>query len=76
MTGGHAATMAMSVAEEIQAEKKDWEIYFIGAKWAIEGKKIPTLESVVLSKIGVTFIPLNFGKTPAQIYGLDHSLSS
>jgi len=62
LTGGHAATTAASVVEEIRSQKLDWEIYFIGAKWAIEGKNVETLESKILKDQGVKFLPLVSGR--------------
>jgi len=64
LTGGHAATTALSVIEEIirRSNLINWEIYWIGARSAIEGKKIPTLESTVFPKIGVVSYPITAGK--------------
>ena len=62
LTGGHAATTAVAVVEEIRSQKKDWKIYWIGVKNAIEGKKIVTLESEVLPRLGVKFLPLITGR--------------
>jgi UDP-N-acetylglucosamine--N-acetylmuramyl-(pentapeptide) pyrophosphoryl-undecaprenol N-acetylglucosamine transferase len=55
LTGGHGATMAISVVDELTKNpgKFSWNIYWIGAKSAIEGKKIPTLESMHLPRMGV-----------------------
>ena len=58
LTGGHAATTAVAVIEEIKSEGKDWKLYWIGVKNAIEGKKITTLESEALPRLGVKFLPL------------------
>jgi len=62
LTGGHAATTAVSVVEEIKSQKKDWKLYWIGSKNAIEGKKIVTLESEVLPRLGVEFLSLTTGR--------------
>lgn len=62
LTGGHAATTALAVAEEIAKRKKGWDVHFIGALHAIEGKNIPTLESVIYPKIGVSFHGLFTGR--------------
>jgi UDP-N-acetylglucosamine--N-acetylmuramyl-(pentapeptide) pyrophosphoryl-undecaprenol N-acetylglucosamine transferase len=64
LTGGHAATTALSVIEEIirRGSLNNWEIYWIGAASAIEGKKIPTLESNIFPKIGVITYPIVAGK--------------
>lgn len=62
LTGGHAATTAAAVVQEIIVEKKGWKIFFIGAKNAIEGKKISTLESQILPKLGVEYLPITTGR--------------
>ena len=61
-TGGHAATTAVAVIEEIKSQGFNWEIYWIGVKNAIEGKKVITLESEVLPRLGVKFLPLITGR--------------
>ena len=56
LTGGHAATTALSIVEEVirrEGRKYCWDIYWIGTKKAIEGKNVHTLESEIFSKIGV-----------------------
>ena len=62
LTGGHAATTAVAVVEEIKSEGLNWELYWIGVKNAIEGKKVVTLESEVLPRLGVKFLPLTTGR--------------
>lgn len=62
LTGGHAATTAVAVVEEIRARHYDWKLYWIGSKNAIEGKKIVTLESEVLPRLGVKFLSLTTGR--------------
>lgn len=62
LTGGHAATTAVAVVEEIRHQRKDWKLYWIGVKNAIEGKKVVTLESEVLPRLGVKFMPLTTGR--------------
>lgn len=62
LTGGHAATTAVAVVEEIRADEKDWKLYWIGVKNAIEGKKVVTLESEVLPRLGVKFLSLTTGR--------------
>jgi UDP-N-acetylglucosamine--N-acetylmuramyl-(pentapeptide) pyrophosphoryl-undecaprenol N-acetylglucosamine transferase len=55
LTGGHAATTALSVVEELakRSVKVPLELYWVGAKRAIEGKAVSTLESQVFPKHGV-----------------------
>lgn len=64
LTGGHAATTAIAVIEEIlRREIKDqWTIYWVGTGVAVEGKSIPTLESEVFPKMGVAFMPIVTGR--------------
>jgi UDP-N-acetylglucosamine--N-acetylmuramyl-(pentapeptide) pyrophosphoryl-undecaprenol N-acetylglucosamine transferase len=62
LTGGHAATTAVAVIEEIKSQNKGWKLYWIGVKNAIEGKKITTLESEALPRLGVKFLPLTTGR--------------
>lgn len=62
LTGGHAATTAVAVTEEIKSEGLNWDLYWIGVKNAIEGRKIVTLESEVLPRLGVKFFPLTTGR--------------
>ena len=62
LTGGHAATTAVAVIQEIRSQKLNWDLTWIGVKNAIEGKKVATLESEILPKLGVKFIPLITGR--------------
>jgi len=65
LTGGHAATMAISVVEEIirRGENgKFQQIFWLGSPKAIEGTDIPTTESIVLPKLGVNYIPITAGR--------------
>lgn len=64
LTGGHAATTAMAVVEELRKRqsKNVWDIYWIGAKRAFEGKSIPTLEAHALPRVGVAFRQIITGK--------------
>lgn len=61
-TGGHAATTAIAVVEEIKKQKLPWNLFFIGSKYAVEGKKVTTLEFRVLPEYGIRFIPLITGR--------------
>jgi UDP-N-acetylglucosamine--N-acetylmuramyl-(pentapeptide) pyrophosphoryl-undecaprenol N-acetylglucosamine transferase len=64
LTGGHAGTTALAVIQEIRKRKdtKDWIISWIGAKHAIEGKKVATLESVSLPQLGVACYSITSGR--------------
>ncbi len=64
MTGGHAATTALAVIEEIKRTEslRDIQIYFVGSRYAMEGLDIETLEYKTLTKIGVNFYPIVTGR--------------
>lgn len=62
LTGGHAATTAAAVIDEIHSQKLSWKLYWIGSKYAVEGKKALTLEYKVLPDRGVEFLPLVMGR--------------
>lgn len=63
LTGGHAGATAYAVIEELRARRNIlWQIYWIGAGKAIEGKNISTLEREVFPKISVNFYQLFTGR--------------
>ena len=62
LTGGHAATTAVALVEEIKSQNLNWKLYWIGVRNAIEGKKVVTLESEVLPRLGVKFLPIKTGR--------------
>lgn len=62
LTGGHAGTAALSVAEEIQKQKLNWEIHWIGPKNAMEGNKTLSLEFKYFEKLNIKFHSIVFGK--------------
>lgn len=55
LTGGHAATTAISVIEELirRYGKEGIDVSWIGSKFPIEGKKIDGLELQVFPEVGV-----------------------
>lgn len=61
LTGGHAATTAMAVVQEIN-KTKSWKVFWLGPRSAIDGKKVATLESKILPKLGVTTYEITSGK--------------
>jgi UDP-N-acetylglucosamine--N-acetylmuramyl-(pentapeptide) pyrophosphoryl-undecaprenol N-acetylglucosamine transferase len=61
-TGGHAATTAISVVEEILRRKLGWKVYWIGAKSSVEGQAVSTLESEVFPALGVTLHSIKAGR--------------
>jgi len=70
LTGGHAATTAVSLIEELhrQASKNMvLDIYWIGVQTSIEGRKIPTLEKQVFPKLGVNFRPIIAGRLQRRL---------
>lgn len=62
LTGGHAGTAALSVAEEIQKQNLNWEIHWMGPKNAMEGKKALSLEFKYFEKLNIRFHSIIFGK--------------
>jgi UDP-N-acetylglucosamine--N-acetylmuramyl-(pentapeptide) pyrophosphoryl-undecaprenol N-acetylglucosamine transferase len=66
LTGGHAATTALATVEEL-IRRGSWDIYWIGAKTAIEGKGIPTLESELFPKIGIRSYKIISGKIQRKL---------
>jgi UDP-N-acetylglucosamine--N-acetylmuramyl-(pentapeptide) pyrophosphoryl-undecaprenol N-acetylglucosamine transferase len=61
LTGGHAATTALATIEEL-VRRGGWDIYWIGARKAIEGRQVPTLESKVFPKLGINYHPIIAGR--------------
>ncbi len=68
-TGGHAATTAIAVIDEIRSQNLIWNIYWIGAKHAVEGKRLLSLEYQVLPTKGVVFLPLIMGRLQRKFTG-------
>ena len=62
LTGGHAATTAISVVEEIGSRRLGWKVYWIGAEAAVEGKSVSTLESEVFPSLGVSLHSIKAGR--------------
>lgn len=62
LTGGHAATTAVATIEEILRRKENWELYWVGAKNALEGKEIPTIDLEIFPKMGVSLHPISAGR--------------
>lgn len=53
LTGGHAATPALATLEEIKKRNLDWDIYWIGPRYAMEGKAVKTAAEEILGSRGV-----------------------
>lgn len=62
LTGGHAATTALSTIEEILRSWKGVEVYWIGSKRAFEGKKTLSIEAEIFPKKGIKFEPIIMGR--------------
>ena len=65
LTGGHAATTAMAVVEELKKRtsgKHQWNIFWVGPKYAMEGKKVLTSAQKILPKQGVEFHTIVSGR--------------
>ena len=67
MTGGHAASTAFVVIQEIRKQKKPWEIYWIGFKSSFEGENISTLPSVYFPKYGIKTYDLISGRVQTKV---------
>ena len=61
-TGGHAATTAISVVEEILRRGLNWKIFWIGAEAGVEGQAVSTLESEALPSLGVSLYSIKAGR--------------
>ncbi len=53
LTGGHGATTALSVIEALQKSSRSWEISWIGAKKAFQGRSIPSYELELFKNLGL-----------------------
>jgi len=62
LTGGHAATPAIAVVEEIKKRYEQADIYWIGSKYALPGARATTVEYKILPELGVKFYPIVMGK--------------
>ena len=76
ITGGHAGSTSYAIIEELRNNPEMiWDIYFVGARNAMEGKSVKTLESEVFPKIGVKYLPIITGRiqrkfTPWTLFSL------
>lgn len=62
LTGGHAATTALAVIQEITSEINNVDLYWIGVKKAISGSKATTIEYKIYPSLGVKYFHLSAGK--------------
>jgi len=65
IVGGHLSP-ALALIEELK-KKKTCEIYWVGRKYAMEGKKIVSFEYEVISKIGIPFYCLTAGRLQRKL---------
>ncbi|HLE48737.1 MAG TPA: glycosyltransferase [Patescibacteria group bacterium] len=63
-TGGHAGSTAYAVLEKFIIDKRSagYNIFFVGAGSAVEGRKIKTFEELYLPKLGVKYVNLDTGR--------------
>lgn len=62
LTGGHAGSTALATLQALRQVENHWEIFWVGNKWAVEGKKVLTLEFRYFPEYGVKCCPLISGK--------------
>lgn len=61
ITGGHV-TPAIAAIDEMRVRYPSWQIVFVGRKVAIEGERVLSEEYHLVTKMGLTFLPLVAGK--------------
>lgn len=62
LTGGHAASTAFVVFEEIRRQNKNWDLYWIGSKSLFEGRNIPSIASIYFPKYGIKTYEIPAGR--------------
>jgi UDP-N-acetylglucosamine--N-acetylmuramyl-(pentapeptide) pyrophosphoryl-undecaprenol N-acetylglucosamine transferase len=71
LTGGHAATTALAVIQQLNKNKsgqlKKLDIHWIGTKYAIEGTKTHTLEYDIFPEQGVEFHHIVTGRIQRKL---------
>lgn len=60
-TGTHP-TPALAVIKKLQENPSEWEIYYLGRKYTMEGSRFPSPESLLLPKEKVKFISIPAGR--------------
>lgn len=62
VTGTHS-TPALATIEELKKDQEnDWQIYYLGRQFSMEGDKTPSPESIVFPEQGVSFIHIPAGR--------------
>jgi UDP-N-acetylglucosamine--N-acetylmuramyl-(pentapeptide) pyrophosphoryl-undecaprenol N-acetylglucosamine transferase len=64
VTGGHV-TPALAVIDQLQ--KRRWEIYFIGRRYAMEGDRTLSVESKIVPQKGVFFEAIEAGRLQRRL---------
>lgn len=62
LTGGHAATPALAVAEQIRMSHPDWKLFWIGPASAMEGQRVATAAEKTLADSGVEVLTIMAGR--------------
>jgi len=65
ITGGHL-TPAQAVIAELE-KRGGWKIYYLGRKYSLEGKKIASVESVMIPSMGAQFISVPAGRLQRKL---------
>lgn len=74
LTGGHAATTALSTIQALQKDSVDWDISWIGSSRAVEGKPGKTLEFKIFPKLGIPCYGIITGRLQRRF--TKHSVTS
>jgi UDP-N-acetylglucosamine--N-acetylmuramyl-(pentapeptide) pyrophosphoryl-undecaprenol N-acetylglucosamine transferase len=61
LTGGHARSTAYAVIQETQDRHKNWEIYWIGPKSVVEGKRVKSFDDT-FAEYDIRFRTIHAGK--------------
>ncbi|MDD3532144.1 MAG: UDP-N-acetylglucosamine--N-acetylmuramyl-(pentapeptide) pyrophosphoryl-undecaprenol N-acetylglucosamine transferase [Candidatus Shapirobacteria bacterium] len=61
ITGTHL-TPALAVIEELKKNPEKWQIYYLGRRYTMEGKRTPSPESKILPAQKITFINIPTGR--------------
>jgi UDP-N-acetylglucosamine--N-acetylmuramyl-(pentapeptide) pyrophosphoryl-undecaprenol N-acetylglucosamine transferase len=64
ITGGHL-TPALAVIHELK-KQGNWDIYYFGRKYSLEGEKVLSVESTLIPQLEVNFIPIIAGRLQRQ----------
>lgn len=66
LTGGHAATTALAVVQEIKHQRLPWNLHWVGTKSAFSGLKSQTFEMKILPEYSVAVHQIVSGKIIKQ----------